>query len=142
MDTQGADAPRGTVIIGQDGLDALIGALAGAGYKVIGPTVSEGAIAYDEIDRAAQLPIGWTDAQAPGSYRLERRGDGDIFGFAVGRHFDARAVEPVRAFALDGNCLRAKCEADQHFGYELVKRFLPAGPHAAGAHPPATARRL
>jgi hypothetical protein len=39
MDTQGADAPGGAVIIGQDGLDALIGALAGAGYKVIGPTV-------------------------------------------------------------------------------------------------------
>ena len=38
--------------------------------------------------------------------------------------FDARAVEPVRAFALDGNCLRAKCEADHDFGYELVKRFL------------------
>lgn len=38
--------------------------------------------------------------------------------------FDARAVEPVRAFALDGNCLRSKCEADHDFGYELVKRFL------------------
>jgi CRP/FNR family transcriptional regulator, cyclic AMP receptor protein len=38
--------------------------------------------------------------------------------------FDARAVEPVRAFALDGNCLRAKCEADHDLGYELVKRFL------------------
>jgi CRP/FNR family transcriptional regulator, cyclic AMP receptor protein len=38
--------------------------------------------------------------------------------------FDARAVEPVRAFALDGTCLRAKCEADHDLGYELVKRFL------------------
>jgi hypothetical protein len=33
-------------------------------------------------------------------------------------------VEPVRAFALDGNCLRAKCEAYHDLGYELVKRFL------------------
>jgi CRP-like cAMP-binding protein len=38
--------------------------------------------------------------------------------------FDARAAEPVRAFALDGNCLRAKCEADHDLGYELVKRLL------------------
>jgi CRP-like cAMP-binding protein len=38
--------------------------------------------------------------------------------------FDARAVEPVRAFALDGNCLRTKCEADHDLGYEVVKRFL------------------
>jgi CRP/FNR family cyclic AMP-dependent transcriptional regulator len=38
--------------------------------------------------------------------------------------FDARAVEPVRALRLDGNCLRAKCEGDHDLGYELVKRFL------------------
>jgi CRP/FNR family transcriptional regulator, cyclic AMP receptor protein len=39
-------------------------------------------------------------------------------------NFDARAVEPVRAFAFDGNCLRSKCEADHDLGYELLKRFL------------------
>jgi hypothetical protein len=142
MDTQGADAPRGTVIIGQDGLDALIGALAGAGYKVIGPTVSEGAIAYDEIDRAAQLPI-----------RLDRRAGARLLPPAAARgrrYFRVRGGAPFRCARSNrcapspwhGNCLRAKCEADQHFGYELVKRFPPAGPHAAGAHPPATARRL
>src|SRR5215472_7148081 len=86
MDTKGADAPGGAVIIGYDGLDALIGALGAAGYKVVGPTVSEGAIIYDEIERAAQLPIGWTDVQEPGSYRLDRRADGAAFGFAVGPH--------------------------------------------------------
>jgi hypothetical protein len=26
-----------------------------------------------------------------------------------------------RAIALDGNCLRAKCEEDHELGYELVK---------------------
>jgi sulfhydrogenase subunit beta (sulfur reductase) len=86
MDTQGADAPGGAVIIRHDGLDALIGALGAAGYKVVGPTVSEGAIIYDVIERAAQLPIGWTDVQEPGSYRLDRRDDGAVFGFAVGPH--------------------------------------------------------
>src|SRR5690348_9620500 len=86
MDTQGADTPGGAVIIRHDGLDALIGALGGAGYTVVGPTVSEGAIIYDEIERAAQLPIGWTDVQEPGSYRLDRRNDGAVFGFAVGPH--------------------------------------------------------
>lgn len=38
--------------------------------------------------------------------------------------FDTRAVEPVRALRLDGNCLRAKCDADHDLGYELVRRFL------------------
>jgi CRP-like cAMP-binding protein len=36
--------------------------------------------------------------------------------------FDARVVEPVRAIALDGACLRGKAEADHELGYELMKR--------------------
>ncbi len=79
-------APAGAVIIKRDALDALFGALREAGYKVVGPTINEGAIVYDEIERAAQLPIGWTDVQEPGSYRLERRADSAVFGFAVGPH--------------------------------------------------------
>ncbi len=86
MDPQSVAVPGGAVIINDDGLDALIGALGGAGYKVVGPTISDGAIIYDEIERAAQLPIGWTDVQEPGSYRLDRRGDNAAFGFAVGPH--------------------------------------------------------
>ena len=36
---------------------------------------------------------------------------------------DARAIEPTRAVALDGKCMRTKCEADHDLGYELLKRF-------------------
>jgi len=54
---------------------------------------------------------------------------GEMFGWAwlyppYRWRFDARAVLPVRAIALDGPCLRAKCEADHDLGYELLKRFL------------------
>ena len=35
---------------------------------------------------------------------------------------DARAVTPVSATALDGACLRGKCEADAELGYQLLKR--------------------
>jgi CRP-like cAMP-binding protein len=38
-------------------------------------------------------------------------------------HFSGRALEPVRAIALDGACLRTKCESDPAFGYELMRRF-------------------
>jgi CRP/FNR family transcriptional regulator, cyclic AMP receptor protein len=34
----------------------------------------------------------------------------------------ARAVTPVRATALDGACLRGKCEADTELGYQLLTR--------------------
>jgi len=39
-------------------------------------------------------------------------------------HFDARALTVTRAVALDGTCLRQKCEADHDLGFEIVKRFL------------------
>lgn len=39
--------------------------------------------------------------------------------------FDARAVELTRAIGMDAACLRGKCEADHHLGYEMMKRFLP-----------------
>jgi len=36
--------------------------------------------------------------------------------------FDARAMTPVSATALDGACLRDKCEADPELGYQLLRR--------------------
>lgn len=35
----------------------------------------------------------------------------------------ARAVEDTRAIALDGKCLRTKCEQNHDLGYEVLKRF-------------------
>jgi len=37
--------------------------------------------------------------------------------------FDARAADDVRAIALDGKCLRTKCEENHDLGYEVLKRF-------------------
>lgn len=39
--------------------------------------------------------------------------------------YDARAVELTRAIAFECGCLRDKCEADHHVGYEMMKRFIP-----------------
>jgi CRP-like cAMP-binding protein len=36
--------------------------------------------------------------------------------------FDARAVSPVSAVALDGACLRRKCDQDPALGYALMQR--------------------
>jgi CRP/FNR family transcriptional regulator, cyclic AMP receptor protein len=38
-------------------------------------------------------------------------------------HFDGRAVAPVRAVAVNGACLRGKCDEDPALGYELMRRF-------------------
>jgi CRP-like cAMP-binding protein len=38
-------------------------------------------------------------------------------------HLDARTLEPVRALAFDGACLRQKSVDDHELGYELMRRF-------------------
>ena len=37
--------------------------------------------------------------------------------------FDARALDDVSAVAIDGACLRQKCEVDHSLGYRLMQRF-------------------
>jgi sulfhydrogenase subunit beta (sulfur reductase) len=66
--------------------DHLIALLQGDGFEVIGPRIDQGAIVYGPVRCADELPIGWTDRQAPGSYRLEQRADRAYFGYAVGPH--------------------------------------------------------
>ena len=38
-------------------------------------------------------------------------------------HFDAEATRETHAIALDGVCLRKKCEADTDLGFALMQRF-------------------
>src|SRR5712691_8968222 len=85
-----------TAVIDLGGLDQLIQALRGLGYAVIGPTIREGAIVYEELGGAADLPAGWGDEQDGGSYRLQRRDDEAIFGYAVGPHSWKRFLFPPR----------------------------------------------
>ena len=77
-------------------LDDLVAVLRRRGFRVLGPTVRDGAIVYDELDGASDLPIGWTDRQEPGSYRLERRADTARFGYAVGPHSWKQFLFPAR----------------------------------------------
>ena len=71
-------------IIERADFDALLDALAGRGHTIVGPTVRDQAIVYDTIVSAADLPVGWTDVQEAGRYRLQRREDDALFGYAVG----------------------------------------------------------
>ncbi len=86
--------PGARLAIGPEVLDRIIVALAGRGYRVIGPVVRDGAIVYDTLTRLDELPAGWTDRQDGGRYRLERRGDMAYFGYAVGPHSWKRFLHP------------------------------------------------
>ena len=84
------------MVIEPETLELLLGVLRARGYRVLGPTVRDGAIVCDELDSAAALPIGWTDRQEAGSYRLERRSDEARFGYAVGPHSWKKYLFPPR----------------------------------------------
>jgi ferredoxin len=83
-----AEAPPGReyLVFAPSEIDSLIHALRHHGYEVVGPTIRDGAILYDHLLSAEDLPKGWTDEQQGGRYRLKHREDGAFFGYAVGPH--------------------------------------------------------
>lgn len=71
-------APDGTAAAGASflpsaRLDDLFGVLRAGGRRVVGPVVEDGALKMAEIQRAAELPFGWTATSAPGLVRLNHR---------------------------------------------------------------------
>ncbi|WP_437311846.1 4Fe-4S dicluster domain-containing protein [Sorangium sp. So ce388] len=76
--------PGDRAVLGRPGIAALLQGLREEGYRLIGPTLRGGAIVYDEIQGAEELPAGWTEQQEAGRYRLSRRADEALFGYAVG----------------------------------------------------------
>jgi ferredoxin len=88
-------SPRGApATIDRGALDALFAALSKRGFELIGPTVRDGAIVYDGIATSDDLPVGWTDEQDGGTYRLRRRDDDALFGYAVGPQSWKRFLHP------------------------------------------------
>jgi CRP/FNR family cyclic AMP-dependent transcriptional regulator len=63
-----------------------------------------------------------------GPFVVETVSEGDVLGWSwlfppYRWYFDARAVNLTRAIALDGECLRRRCEVDYRFGFELTQAF-------------------
>lgn len=76
------------------GVGALIAALRRDGYRVIGPTLRDQAIVVDTITTLDDLPRGWTDHQEVAGYRLQRRDDAALFGYALGPQGWKRLLHP------------------------------------------------
>ncbi len=76
---------EGAWFLARANLQVLIDHLRADGRVVLGPTVRDGAIVFDEIASTDELPRGWRDEQAPGRYRLGRDDDDPRqFRFTVG----------------------------------------------------------
>lgn len=66
------------------GLEKLFSLLKGEGYGLIGPRLEGEAIGIGQISTPQDLPVGWTENQKGGHYRLVAREDRAHFGFTVG----------------------------------------------------------
>ena len=93
MKRQRESAGSQSVILRED-LDELVQALRSKGFTVAGPVARDGAIAIDTIERAADLPAGWSDEQAPGRYHLTRNGDSAVFAHTIGADSWKRFLNP------------------------------------------------
>ncbi|MGE5503375.1 MAG: 4Fe-4S dicluster domain-containing protein [Actinomycetota bacterium] len=88
--------PVGLVVLDRGGLDSLIVGLAKKGYRVIGPTVVDDAVVYDDISSTKDMPAGLGDEQRGGHYRLKKRKDGALFGYTVSPQGWKRFLFPPR----------------------------------------------
>lgn len=78
--------------------------------------------------RTGKLAIEVHDGSR-GTIVIETIGPDDAVGWAaLNPPFrwgaDARAVEPTLVFAIDGECLRKKLDADHQFGYFFTRRLM------------------
>lgn len=79
-------AEKEIVAVARKDFPALFDSLWANGFRILGPTLGEGAIVYDELHGVDDLPSGWTDEQDGATYRLKKRSDEALFGYNVGPH--------------------------------------------------------
>src|SRR5512139_2833210 len=85
--THHPSAPGGeSVTLLTEHFPSLLRAVQDAGYQLVGPTQRDGAVVLAEIAGVEDLPAGYTDVQRAAAYRLQRRADAALFGYAVGPH--------------------------------------------------------
>lgn len=82
------------VVFGYEHLQNLFDSLIKRNYIVIGPTVLDNAIVYEQLHSVSQLPVGLTDEQEAGTYRLKNRDDKALFGYNVGPHSWKKFLHP------------------------------------------------
>lgn len=107
-------SPGARALLSRDRFAALLRALRDAGHELLGPTVRDGAIVLDRIEGIDDLPAGVGDEQAPGRYRLRRRDDAALFGYAASPHSYKRELfaPRVRLFRLRRSAEGAAVDPD------------------------------
>lgn len=95
MNAAPANTAVGGAVLEASQFDRLLEAIRAAGYATVGPVVRDGVLAYEPVQRAAEIGAGWIDRQDPGTYRLERDG-ALLFGPTHGPGGWKRFLHPPR----------------------------------------------
>jgi CRP/FNR family cyclic AMP-dependent transcriptional regulator len=109
-------------------LDTVVGCAANVKFEPGRFVFREG----DQADRFFVIREGKVGIEVfvpnRGPITIETVEGGEVLGWSwlfppYKTHFDARALTHVRALALDGACLRGKCEKDTDLGFHFMRRF-------------------
>lgn len=73
------------LVVENDRFQSLFNILGNKGYRLLGPSVNNSAITCDEISGAKDLPVGYTDEQDGGRYRLVKGRPEAYFDYVVGQ---------------------------------------------------------
>jgi CRP-like cAMP-binding protein len=109
-------------------MDTLVGCASNVRFPDGTAVIREGELANKfYLIRAGRIAVE-IDVPGRGGLRVQTVGPGEILGWSwliypYRWHFSGIAVAETRALALDGECLRTKCEKDPRFGYEMLKRL-------------------
>jgi sulfhydrogenase subunit beta (sulfur reductase) len=109
-------------------ISALLDAILESGYRLLGPTVQDGAIVYDEISAAGALPAGVGQEQTNGRYRLRARADGALFGYTVGPHAWKRFLFPASLRLFGVSRLKKGLQVERDAAVERPDAFLGVRP--------------
>src|SRR4026209_131525 len=94
------------VFLPRSDLDKLFAALATDGRRIIGPTIADNAVVYDELKSPAALPHGRTAHAAPGTYRLHPIDGSRAFDYGVAltswKRFTHPSIVPLTRGRRDG----------------------------------------
>ena len=114
-----------TIVIEQGReIQRLLDALRERGFTLLGPTLRDEAIVYDEIATLNDLPRGVGDEQGGGHYRLTRRNDEALFGYVVGPQSWKKFLHPpvLRLWSArrEGDALRVEAEPQTHEKFAFI----------------------
>jgi ferredoxin len=114
--------PENKLILKSEHIHKLLDCLHTRNFQVVGPVLRDQAIVYDTINSIDELPVGWTDEQDAGTYRVKSRQDGAYFAYNVGPQSWKQFLHQPSTMLWSAG------KADS--GFEIIDQFIKAPKYA------------